>query len=254
MMKTLPVICAQRISLCLMSFLFINYPTVAQTINRSDNSFIQAVDFVPDPPPSDPAPVGRGESASQGPCNITSRPDREKMYALVPQYENQAQTVDANPTFWVYVPYSATNFPVLHFVLWDTAGDIAYTQEISTTNVLPGVISFRLPQALPLNEQYDWKFYLSCGEVKLGVTGAITHVESSSELETALKAAATLEAQSNAYAQHGIWFEALTVLGDRRRSEPNNTALSSAWTRLLSDVGLEQFGAKPIVDCCKPSR
>jgi Domain of Unknown Function (DUF928) len=61
---------------------------------------------------------------------------------------------------------------------------------------------------------------------------------------------ATTEQQRILYAKNGIWFDALTTLGDLRRSKPKELNAIENWNRLLQSIGLENLKTKLIVNCC----
>jgi Domain of Unknown Function (DUF928) len=52
------------------------------------------------------------------------------------------------------------------------------------------------------------------------------------------------------YAQKGIWYDALNILGELRRQNSENPSVAADWEKLLSDVGLKNQAEKSIVKCC----
>ena len=50
------------------------------------------------------------------------------------------------------------------------------------------------------------------------------------------------------YARNGIWHEALTLIGNRRRTDSTNPELAQDWANLLAAVELEDIAKKPFID------
>lgn len=196
-------------------------------------------------------PVRRRGLASQGPCRIADSTSNGTLTSIVPRLDTEGLTVSAHPTFWVYVPYQANNFQSMSFVLKNSAGVVAYNPPLTAASTLPGIISLRLLESeapLELNQKYSWVFTLSCGGTQLYVEGYVTRVSPSSDLQSALRAATTPEAQAAAYSNAGMWYDALTLLGDRRRAAPGNAAVTSAWANLLQGVDLSDISSKPMIN------
>ncbi|BAY29302.1 hypothetical protein NIES2107_11430 [Nostoc carneum NIES-2107] len=53
------------------------------------------------------------------------------------------------------------------------------------------------------------------------------------------------------YAENGIWYDAITLLAQMRRRQPQTQILLTDWQTLLGDIGLQEFANKPITPCCQ---
>jgi hypothetical protein len=244
-------------SSCLLSgLMYQSIPVQAQSIDSASSGISGQIHFTPPPDLSGSGrPVQRRQAASQGEGNCTANPSssgEELLWALVPRLDVEAQTVSDSPTLWFYVPYQASDFEEMQFVLWDASQNTISQMSFTATTVLPGVISVQPEASLQVGQSYEWRFILTCGgDTSLTVSGWITRIEQSPELTNDLAAATTPQAQATAYARHGIWFEALTVLSNLHHTRSDEATLSD-WSDLLVEVGLESLVIEPIVDCCRP--
>lgn len=204
-------------------------------------------------------PTRQGSAAtSGGSCASASQAGDKRLFALIPKLDTQGITVDANPTLWFYVPYAAGNFDSMLFTLRDKAGKAIYETKLVAASGLPGVISLRLPTtngSLAMNQKYDWQLTVYCQAGRTGgryVSGSVTRIPVSLALKGELGTAATPLDKAAVYARNGIWFEAITTIGNNR-ARSSNAGLNNAWADLLKGVGLGEIDSKPVVDCCKPS-
>lgn len=227
------------------------------------------IDFAPTPVQASPAsssihnkqmggqvPGRRRGGARRGACPITST----ELTALVPATEVTTQTlpetyvggktIAEHPTFWFYVPHSLTNLTA-EFILQDDMGRDLYrisSADLPASEQTPGIISVSLPSTiapLEINKVYQWYFKLNCeAEAPVYVRGGIERIPLPSELANQLATAAP-EEQANLYLTNDIWYDAVTVLAQRHRSNPSNPTIKAAWTNLLQSVGLEDIAANP---------
>ncbi|NJL62847.1 MAG: DUF928 domain-containing protein [Methylacidiphilales bacterium] len=58
---------------------------------------------------------------------------------------------------------------------------------------------------------------------------------------------ATPQQQTNIYAQNGMWFQALTTIGELRRKNPQDTTLKATWNSLLTEIDLIEIAEKPLI-------
>jgi hypothetical protein len=194
----------------------------------------------------------RGEGASTGgACVIANRPDGKLLTTLVPR-PYTALTLNGRPTFWLYIPYEISNFSGLSLVLQQqSTGEDRRTISLPIPVSEPGVIKVEMPltePSLAVDKKYDWFLSLSCRSGSaLSTSGGIKFVNPSTELQQELAEAKTPQAKAAAYAKHGIWFDALTELGNARINDPSNAALEQDWKTLLEDVDLESISDEKIV-------
>lgn len=149
-------------------------------------------------------------------------------------------TTEAHPTFWFYVPYVTTpdTSPnrVAQFVLLDENGSSVWN-ELMSVELLenPRLVEYPLTYTLDPEKLYTWYFSVICDSDKLSrnpvVRGWVQRVEPTEELKTALRDAPRFE-QYMAYAENGIWFEAINSLVKTRRQF--SSINRDAWTGLLT--------------------
>ncbi|MBE9124889.1 MULTISPECIES: DUF928 domain-containing protein [unclassified Coleofasciculus] len=208
-------------------------------------------------------PGDRKSAASRGQCHLGN--SSESLYALIPD-TNLGLTVDGHPTFWFYFPDQVSKFHSMKFALWSEKGQKIYETTYQAATIQPGVVSIPVPETAPVleqNQNYNWILTAYCEDPqqasdptdpqKVRVRGSIQRITPTPELEQELKAAVTPREQAYLYAQKGVWFNALTILGNLRRTETGNGTLDTDWTNLLSDIGLNEISQKPIVECCRAS-
>jgi Domain of Unknown Function (DUF928) len=215
--------------------------------------------FQAPPPPSgtQERPAKRKDAGSSGSCE---RQDTvaaaEFLTALVPKQNYQALTVASHPTFWFYIPFPSNNFHSLKFRLETEEG---YQVVLKPKNEKPGIVSFTLPtteKPLKIGTEYKWVLFLYCQDpeqkssrpVTFFVGSSIRRITQIDKLESELKAANTEREKSAVYARNGIWHEALTIIGNSRRTDYTNPELARDWANLLAEVQLEYLATKPFAD------
>lgn len=192
-------------------------------------------------------PTKREGMGSRDNCPSTDIP----LTALIP--ENKiSKVVEANPTFWLFIPYQASKIPIGEFILQDEAHNDVYRTNFSVEKG-GGIVSISLGsgKTLETNKIYQWYFKLYCdhskSSVPIYVRGWVERVALQPLQQKQLRAA-TLPRQLFAfYAQNGIWHSALTELAKLRQGNPGNQIYAKAWLQLLSDIGLEELSNMPIV-------
>jgi uncharacterized protein DUF928 len=215
----------------------------------------------PQPDSGDP-PGGRVRGgAKRSPCPAVN----PELTALVPFTEGPNSvtnvwglTTEANPTFWVYTPYTkdSTNKDSLYtteFVLQDEDSTPIYTKAIALPTQ-PGVIGITLPAKAPsltTGKRYRWFLNISCVSSDLPsspiyVEGVIKRINLKPAIAQQLKTA-TLRQQFVIYAQNGIWYNALSTLAQLRQQNPQDAALKTEWKNLLTSIRLDDVADKPIL-------
>lgn len=204
---------------------------------------------------------GHTDTATRGSCKISAK----EVSPLMPP-SHLGLTDAGRPTFWFSIPYGEEEFDTLNFTLMEIheQGSVAivYEKMIEAPTTLPGVIGIALPVDVPeleVGKTYDWSLDLYCidpmatdlgGQPNATIAGGIIRREVPSDLKRALEAATTARERAIAYAEHGFWYDTLTILADLNRSNPGDTTLVADWNSLLSDVELADIAAEPIVECC----
>jgi hypothetical protein len=203
------------------------------------------------------SPTTTRPALPMGPCDIKGA--GELPLILVPKDQGWITTTEAYPTFWFYSSVPLNQFASVEFELKGASPRKTFRRSLSQTTPSSGVMSIHLPETeaqMEINQTYQWKLIFICpgGRTVLTVRNNATRVSPSPELTRSLMAGKTPEAKAAAYAQHGVWLDALTLLGDRRRADPSNAVLTTQWTELLEDddVALQEdlpdIATKPIVD------
>ena len=247
----------QKIQIFLaVSLTFLSCIDVQAQPTNSNGQLNQSLIFAAPPPPPDIGEPGkRAEAGSRG-CgqdiNKLQTSSQKRLTALVPVYSNSelvfGTTITEYPSFLFYVPYPS-DFVSGELVLEDEAqNQTIYKTSLTGT---PGVVSFRLPsKAAPLEigKQYRWYFNIYCQKDKqiiANIEGYVKREQLKPALKTQLEKA-TPRQQVNLYAANGIWYDALSVASELRRTNSQDTS----WTVLLKAVGLNDFATEPRVECC----
>lgn len=204
-----------------------------------------------------PASIGRPRrvagagTRSPGSCPVLSK----ALTALTPN-SRFGVTVTDYPTFFVYIPPLApqANPPQVEFVLRDANKNDIYKTTFKTTGT-PGILTLSLPAyaglaPLQVGQDYQWSFSLICQPDErsrdITVEGWIRRVEPNPSLTAQLNQA-SLQRQVELYAEAEIWHEALAMLVQLRRNNPNDTAVTANWVRLLSAAGLNAIAQESLM-------
>ncbi|WP_254564656.1 DUF928 domain-containing protein [Oscillatoria sp. HE19RPO] len=170
-------------------------------------------------------------------------------------------TVFDSPTFWFYVPYRA---PLqAEFALVNENAEELYSTTI-TLPENPGIIGIGVPAAnggklLEVGKFYRWQLSIVCYRDRpslnnLFVQGWVQQVKPSPPIRQWQGINAqelpyeTLRQAISGYASEGIWYDALTLLGDRRLENPSNTEIAVDWQSLLNSANLGDFADEAIVE------
>lgn len=178
--------------------------------------------------------------------------------AIIPQSEDTTQnppvayvgatTAAEHPTFWFYVPYTLNPDLTAEFILQDQAGTAIYKLSLAEQpEPTPGIISIPLPATVPLEvgQGYEWYFKVNCGaEIPIYTNGGIERVPLDSSLFQQLATTSPQE-QVRLYQENDLWYDAITTLGNLRRSNPNDAAIAADWNRLLQVLGIEDILQSP---------
>ena len=233
---------------------------------RKDGTFleVQIAEALPTPPDRG-APGQRQGAATRGRSQCPSTP--KPITALVPitqrtwgegQGSNAeivtwksvfGSTVDERPTFWFYVPYTLTPAHRLEFVLQDENNNDIYKTSFTQSATSPGVVGVELPSTagpLETGKMYHWFFSIECSpDDGVLVDGWVQRVPLNSLLERQLEQATPKE-RIALYANHHIWYEAVTALAELVRQNPENAQLREDWIKLLQSIDLNAIAQEPI--------
>ena len=169
----------------------------------------------------------------------------EKQIPLVLGLTSKAET-----NLYFYLPYESQPSRKVKFVLLNDEEEEIYEETFQFTEI-PGIVTVRLPQVLEVGQKYNWLFIFKYNPRNPSadefVEGWIKRVELNPELVTELKNA-TLPEQFLLYANNGLWFDALNIISELRRLNPEDEALKADWTEFLQSVDLEDIAPESIVE------
>ncbi|MCC2695845.1 DUF928 domain-containing protein [Nodularia sp. LEGE 04288] len=222
--------------------------------------------FVPPKPPTGLSTVSgrRSGMGSRNDCPVVETP----LTALVPFQERVATSKQTNtstsvdvwglttserPMFWFYFPY--TNMSA-EFVLQDSEENEIYKNQNIALTAKSGVIGISIPSTvapLQVGKTYRWFFKISCNQqqitsVPIHVEGDIQRVNLNPILEQQLEEATDPQQKIAIYAANGIWFDALTMLGQLRLANSNDASLAADWQSLLQSIKLENIAVFPLIN------
>lgn len=153
-------------------------------------------------------------------------------------------TTAERPAFWFYIPYTLNPELTAEFVLQDEAGTEIYklsSPDFPNTEQTPGIIRVSLPAMVPpleIGKVYEWYFKVNCGvEVPIYTNGGIERISLNNALSQQLAEASPQE-QARLYQENGIWYDAITTLGNLWRSNSNDAVIAEEWNRLLQTLGI----------------
>lgn len=203
-----------------------------------------------------PAPPDTGEPTTGADRGGATR---DPIVALVPLAKFSRTQLDSRwglttvdrPTFWFHLPDQVLANQKTTFTLWDQAGKIVYQTKFTTPVTAPVTFQVVLPATvLPLavSQTYRWQLAMELLEVDdlRMITGFVQRVQPSAQLQQQLATAKTPLEQAVVYARHGIWYDALTILGDENQTGRQDSAIAAAWTDLLKQIKLHGIAAAPI--------
>lgn len=154
-------------------------------------------------------------------------------------------TTSEYPTLWFYVPYTKDMASAsAEFVLQDSDDKEVYQTFVSLPTK-PGIISVTVSSAampLEINKNYRWFFKVNCSgkqSVPIYVEGDIQRVQLNTTLERQLATSQPRD-QIIIYADNGIWFDALNLIAEQKKSRPEDATLIRDWQSLLSSINLNR--------------
>ncbi|MBD1867346.1 DUF928 domain-containing protein [Cyanobacteria bacterium FACHB-471] len=198
---------------------------------------------LPPPPPNNPGSSAAGgrRSASTCPQDAIAATTDPLLTALSPT-TTPGLSLAERPTFLVYVP--STSAENAEFSLRSRDGRGIYRTTVPLTDT-PTLISISLPdQVAPLEigSLYTWSFAIICNpDNRLEdqfVTGSIQRIELNpvrlSQIEQSPPAR-----RIALYQEDGIWYDALTLLFELKRSQPDDLSVDTTWREFLQSGGID---------------
>lgn len=117
-------------------------------------------------------------------------------------------------------------------------------QEESAYPDTAGVVAVQVPADLEVGKHYQWYLEMDCAgsATEVGsIEGWVERIDESSELSSQLSGAKTAIERTQAYAEAGVWFDALNTLA-QERMKADSPALKASWQQLLQDIGKADLG------------
>jgi len=216
-----------------------------------------------------PGSSGTGSAGSRGDCLNPNTPLTVLIPDLTPEMTSEnyprlmgdptdkndnktillGKTVDGYPTFWFYVPYETSSAINATFMLLEEDQMPVLEEPILIPlSGTPGLVSVTLPETakeLEIGGIYHWFF-----EVECDADDPSKNPREDGWVERVAPIPSIEPDDYIAYADNGIWYNALTPLVRMRQQNPQNPTLQQDWEDLLKAVGLESLTDVAISDCC----
>ncbi len=194
---------------------------------------------------------GRSPGGSRGECVATNGSKARSSQELLSL--NADTTTTTHPTFFFYVPDGAEKG---QFMLQDDQGRTIEKSELNLTGKA-GIIGVGLSRAtapgLQAGKRYAWVFALTCKDAPDGGAnpywqGVMTNTGNPTSLVNQFTQAPPRD-RMNLYqkADALLWQDALIMLANLRRANPENVTVHSAWNQLLNAGGFTQIATAPLL-------
>jgi len=220
-------------------------PALAQieSASRSSNDIDRTVRVTFNPPgEGEPDDAAGGATRDPNRCPQDRTDIAPYLSAIAPD-RGEARTVAARPVFFAYIPETAASQGF--FSLRSPDSDYHY-QAFVDLSPEAGTIAIQLPDTAPeleVGQTYNWILALACEGDRLrpdspSVGGSVTRITPPADLvfedETL-----SLE-RAAAYAEAGIWYDAVAVMAELMRSSATHAIVRDNWQGLLVDGGLDR--------------
>jgi Domain of Unknown Function (DUF928) len=226
----------------------ITLPTIVQTQPPPKPKISQKIRWKPPIPPSS---IGIPGNRAQGGGTRGCKPYSgiAALVPLTPQNVAWGRTIVNRPTVWLNAPQGLAKDLPIEIVVREQNGKPIAKQLFTTKNKLSsGAIGVTFPSStvLSIDRTYRWEVALYCDTADrvdrpLIIQGKIERVTP----PTAFSTAKSPLAIAQILAENGIWYDALTQLGNNS-SKPKNPELTSARSELLRSASIS--GADKIHD------
>jgi Domain of Unknown Function (DUF928) len=186
---------------------------------------------------------------------------------VVPRVENSyfGVTLEAYPTFLLYIPQLTPDTKYAQFSLQDQEGNEIY-QTNFVLNVSNQIITISLPDQagltpLEINQDYQWNFSIFSDSLrittaKINSSGLIRRVETPSQLQSQPPNIMTLDpesrlVQARLYAESAIWYDTVAKLAQLYREYPDDWEIKQDWEDLLISAQLNSLVKVPLFSIVK---
>lgn len=189
------------------------------------------------PPAGRPRPGGGlsgGNQCPKTPIQLT---------AIMPS-DVQGATLTKETTFWIYVPYTASEVSAGEFSLLSRRGNVTVYKTSFTLPPTPGFVKITLPAQLDnfeADQYYQWFLSLTCvantsDRPDQTINGWVIYVTQPAPLQN-----------QNQDVIPALWYDKVNDLATRLQKSPRDEALRQRWTALLQELGFPELADKPIV-------
>jgi Domain of Unknown Function (DUF928) len=205
-------------------------------------------------PPTPPSSLGIPGNRAQGGGTRGCQPYRG-ITALVPKLPQQiswGQTISDRPTVWLNTPQGLAPDLLIEITVREQNGQLVAKQSYTTqSKISSGAIGISFPPraVLKIDRTYHWAVAFYCDtdervDSPFLVQGQIRRIATPTALTTGKSSLETIQI----LAENGIWYDALTQLGNRFR-QTKDRETSTAWIALLKSADIS--GSDKIQDCCQ---
>lgn len=216
-------------------------PSLA-TLNQSKVEVAQLKQVLPPPPPDNPDSSAAGGRRAPAACpqDAETAKGGPLLTALSPTAKPGLTL--ANPTFLVYVPKTSAKNAEFSLSSRDSRG--VYRTTIALTNT-PDFVSVSLPPQTPpleVGKEYMWTFAIICNPndrlADQFVTGTVQRTELDPTQRSQIEQTPANQRLA-IYQKDGIWYDAIALLFELKRSQPNDPSLNAAWHEFLRSGGID---------------
>jgi hypothetical protein len=151
-------------------------------------------------------------------------------------------TLEAHPTFLIYVP--RTTAETAEFSLSTREGRGVYRTTINLTNT-PDIISVTVPeqaQPVEVGRPYMWVFAVICNpNRRMSDQFVMSNIQRTELAPVRLRQIeqTPIRQRIALYQEDGIWYDALALLFELKRSQPNAPEINTAWREFLQSGGVD---------------
>lgn len=192
--------------------------------------------------PSTPPPSGNRQPGGSLSGDLALCPEKPQPLTAITPVNVQGKTLENNPTFWFYMPYTADEV---------AGGDFSIltrdeTERIYETSFAlpaePGMISITVPEEVAImlenGQYYHWYLNVSClsseeAETDLNIDGWVQRVSSAPQDSLSPE----------------IWYDMVDQLAGELQvcSAVNKADIKNRWANLLSSVDLDELSEEPVI-------
>ena len=238
--KISKIVCLTGITLAFdLLFLGNSFPTQAKPSRNRANSVKVSYEGLPS---------NRRDGGSRGNCIAKGR----EFVALVPDRPVNV-TASISSQLFFYVPQTESP-KTIEFVVRTKEDQLVHEAFVQTTGQA-GIMSVAIPDQVKenLSESYgDYHWYLSmiCDpnhrSRDIVLEGWIEHVELNNSVKDRIELSTDLE-KSHLLQQEGVWYDALSVIAELKKSDSDLISIQTEWSQLLESIGLGELASEPLI-------